>query len=178
MVCRRCNRCSFGTLIHSGSICFTRARTNYFHTKRWCRWPLGQVIHWFFPMIYLTRRDAQGIKFNAALDCGHRLQDRQWWLSCPLYHPRQALYVSRNPAVHGLPITFWNVFYTGHYKYPLDIKRIEEAMPDVVGTHDFSSFVASGSQTKDHVGRSMRLLSEDKRKQWSDLWILRQRLFV
>ncbi len=28
-------------------------------------------------------------------------------------------------------------FYTGHYKYPLDIKRIEEAMPDVVGTHDF-----------------------------------------
>ena len=40
-------------------------------------------------------------------------------------------------------------FYTGHYKYPLDIKRIEEAMPDVVGTHDFSSFVASGSQTKD-----------------------------
>ena len=42
-------------------------------------------------------------------------------------------------------------FYTGHYKYPLDIEKIKEAMPDLVGTHDFSSFVASGSQTKNHV---------------------------
>ncbi|WP_057737882.1 tRNA pseudouridine(38-40) synthase TruA [Liquorilactobacillus uvarum] len=42
-------------------------------------------------------------------------------------------------------------FYTGHYKYPLSIELMEEALPDVIGTHDFSSFVASGSQTKSHV---------------------------
>lgn len=42
-------------------------------------------------------------------------------------------------------------FYTGHYKYPLDIKLIEEAMADVIGTHDYSSFVASGSQSSSHV---------------------------
>ena len=41
--------------------------------------------------------------------------------------------------------------YTGHYKYALDIDRIKQAMPDVEGTHDYSSFVASGSQAHDHV---------------------------
>ncbi|GAJ27246.1 tRNA pseudouridine synthase A [Liquorilactobacillus sucicola DSM 21376 = JCM 15457] len=42
-------------------------------------------------------------------------------------------------------------FYTGHYKYPLNLELIKEALPDVIGTHDFSSFVASGSQAKSHV---------------------------
>ncbi|KRM89447.1 tRNA pseudouridine(38-40) synthase TruA [Liquorilactobacillus vini] len=42
-------------------------------------------------------------------------------------------------------------FYTGHWKYPLDVTLIREALKDVVGTHDFSSFVAAGSQAKTHV---------------------------
>lgn len=42
-------------------------------------------------------------------------------------------------------------FYTGHYKYKIDIAKIEEALPDLVGEHDFSSFVAAGSQVTDHV---------------------------
>lgn len=42
-------------------------------------------------------------------------------------------------------------FYTGHYKYPIDIELIKKAIPDVIGTHDYSSFVASGSQAKSHV---------------------------
>src|SRR5699024_633286 len=41
--------------------------------------------------------------------------------------------------------------YTGHYKYSLDIEKIKEAMPDVEGTHDYSSFVASRRQSKSHV---------------------------
>ena len=42
-------------------------------------------------------------------------------------------------------------FYTGHWKYPLDVALIKEALQDVVGTHDFSSFVASGSQARSHI---------------------------
>lgn len=42
-------------------------------------------------------------------------------------------------------------FYTGHYKYPLDVKLIKAALPDVIGEHDFSSFVAAGSQARSHV---------------------------
>lgn len=41
--------------------------------------------------------------------------------------------------------------YTGHYKYPLDVKLIQQALPDLIGTHDFTSFVASGSQAKSNV---------------------------
>lgn len=41
--------------------------------------------------------------------------------------------------------------YTGHYPYPVDIKLIEEALKDVVGTHDFTSFAAAGGHVKDKV---------------------------
>lgn len=41
--------------------------------------------------------------------------------------------------------------YTGHYKYPLDVERIRQALPDLIGEHDFTSFVASGSQAKSNV---------------------------
>lgn len=45
----------------------------------------------------------------------------------------------------------FNRFYTGHYPYPIELARIETALGDVVGTHDFTSFCASGNGTKDKV---------------------------
>lgn len=42
-------------------------------------------------------------------------------------------------------------FYTGHYPYQLDLGRIETAIQDVVGTHDFTSFAASGGVIKNKV---------------------------
>lgn len=41
--------------------------------------------------------------------------------------------------------------YTAHYKYPLDLQRMQQAIGDLVGEHNFTSFVASGSQTKNRV---------------------------
>ncbi|MFC6179681.1 tRNA pseudouridine(38-40) synthase TruA [Lactiplantibacillus daowaiensis] len=41
--------------------------------------------------------------------------------------------------------------FTGHFKFQADIDRIQQALPDLVGKHDFTSFVASGSQAHDHV---------------------------
>lgn len=41
--------------------------------------------------------------------------------------------------------------YTGHWKFPINIRLIQKAIKDLEGTHDFSSFVASGSTVKDHV---------------------------
>src|SRR5699024_12638697 len=62
-------------------------------------------------------------------------------------HGKRYLYrVSRGEFVNP-----FKRLYTGHYKYPLDIEKIKEAMPDVEGTHDYSSFVASGSQAESHV---------------------------
>ncbi|WEV50732.1 tRNA pseudouridine(38-40) synthase TruA [Lactobacillus sp. ESL0731] len=42
-------------------------------------------------------------------------------------------------------------FYTGHYPYPVDIKRMQLAARDLIGTHDFTSFAASGGQIKNKV---------------------------
>lgn len=41
--------------------------------------------------------------------------------------------------------------YTGHFKFHADIDRIQQAIHDLEGRHDFSTFVASGSQAHDHV---------------------------
>jgi tRNA pseudouridine38-40 synthase len=41
--------------------------------------------------------------------------------------------------------------YTGHWKFPIKIELIQSAIKDLEGTHDFSSFVASGSTIKDNV---------------------------
>ena len=41
--------------------------------------------------------------------------------------------------------------YTGHYPYGLDVDRICTALKDVVGTHDFTSFAASGGVIEDKV---------------------------
>ncbi|MFC6322836.1 tRNA pseudouridine(38-40) synthase TruA [Companilactobacillus baiquanensis] len=42
-------------------------------------------------------------------------------------------------------------FYTGHYPYKFDLKRIEESIKDLQGTHDFSSFAASGGVIENKV---------------------------
>ncbi|KRM71425.1 tRNA pseudouridine(38-40) synthase TruA [Lacticaseibacillus brantae] len=45
----------------------------------------------------------------------------------------------------------FNRLYTGHYPYPLDVSRIELALQDLIGTHDFTSFAASGGVIVDKV---------------------------
>lgn len=47
-----------------------------------------------------------------------------------------------------------NVFYRRyayHYPHPLDIERIQAAIPQLTGTHDFSAFCASGTSVEDKV---------------------------
>ena len=41
--------------------------------------------------------------------------------------------------------------YTGHFHWHLDTSRIQEALPDLIGEHDFASFAASGNQTASTV---------------------------
>ncbi|MBA1393566.1 tRNA pseudouridine(38-40) synthase TruA, partial [Lactobacillus sp. XV13L] len=42
-------------------------------------------------------------------------------------------------------------FYTGHYHYPVDVEKMRRAARDLLGTHDFTSFAASGGQIKNKV---------------------------
>lgn len=41
--------------------------------------------------------------------------------------------------------------YTGHWKFPIDLEKVNHALKDLIGEHDFSSFVASGSTAKSNV---------------------------
>ncbi|UQS83970.1 tRNA pseudouridine(38-40) synthase TruA [Bombilactobacillus thymidiniphilus] len=41
--------------------------------------------------------------------------------------------------------------YTGHYPYKIDLGRIQTALKDIVGKHDFTSFAASGGVIKNKV---------------------------
>ncbi len=41
--------------------------------------------------------------------------------------------------------------YTSHFKYPLNLEKMRKAASDLVGTHDFTSFVASGSQLEEGI---------------------------
>lgn len=41
--------------------------------------------------------------------------------------------------------------YTGHYPYSLEISRLQMALQDIVGVHDFTSFAASGGVIKNKV---------------------------
>lgn len=59
-------------------------------------------------------------------------------------------------------------FYTGHYPYPIDIKKMQEAAKDLIGTHDFTSFAASGGQIKNKV-RTMYYVNVQKDGQQNEV---------
>lgn len=42
-------------------------------------------------------------------------------------------------------------YYAAYYPYPLDLEKIRQALPALLGTHDFTSFCASGSSIEDKV---------------------------
>lgn len=110
---------------------------------------LGQVIHFDFPHEISAQGMLRGLNSMLPLDCevlDCKIVSADFHARFTTHGKRYMYRVSRSWFTDP-----FKRFYTGHYKYPLDIERIKAALPDVVGTHDFSSFVASGSQTKDHV---------------------------
>lgn len=54
---------------------------------------------------------------------------------------------ARNPFLKG---------YALHYRFPLEVERLNRAAADFLGTHDFTAFCAAGSSVEDRV-RTVRL---------------------
>ncbi len=110
---------------------------------------LGQVAHFDFPHDMPADAMLRGLNSMLPLDIeivGCKIVTQDFHARYEAHAKRYMYRVSRSWFIDP-----FKRFYTGHYKYPLDITRIQSALPDIVGTHDFSSFVASGSQTKSHV---------------------------
>lgn len=59
-------------------------------------------------------------------------------------------------------------FYTGHYPYPVDVDKMKGAARDLLGTHDFTSFAASGGQIKNKV-RTMYYVNVAKNEQSNEI---------
>lgn len=59
-------------------------------------------------------------------------------------------------------------FYTGHYPYPFNLEKMQEAGQDLLGTHDFTSFAASGGQIKNKV-RTMYYVNIQKDEKENEL---------
>ena len=59
-------------------------------------------------------------------------------------------------------------FYTGHYPYPVDVDKMKVAARDLLGTHDFTSFAASGGQIKNKV-RTMYYVNVAKNEQSNEI---------
>ena len=58
--------------------------------------------------------------------------------------------------------------YTGHYPYPVDVEKMKRAAFDLLGTHDFTSFAASGGQIKNKV-RTMFYVNIQKDKRNNEI---------
>ena len=51
----------------------------------------------------------------------------------------------------GKPRSPFRRHYASYFPYPIDVEKIQRALPDLLGTHDFTSFCASGSSIEDKV---------------------------
>lgn len=51
----------------------------------------------------------------------------------------------------GKPRSPFRRFYASYYPYELDLSKIEQALPDFLGTHDFTSFCSAKSEVEDKV---------------------------
>lgn len=109
----------------------------------------GQVVHFDLP----SRRDTEKLRF--ALDtqgpedvdvvCVEEVTED--------FHARY----SRHSKTYeflvdiGRPKNPMMRHYATHYPYPLDTDKIREAIQDLVGTHDFTGFTASGTSVQNKV---------------------------
>ncbi|TDG78222.1 hypothetical protein C5L31_001408 [Secundilactobacillus malefermentans] len=110
---------------------------------------LGQVVHFDFPFDIEADNMRKGLNSMLAVDMEVLRVEKvsstfhaRYDVSGKRYMYRIDLGEFRNPFKRN---------YCGHWKFPFDIEKIELALGDLIGEHDFTSFVASGSTTRSNV---------------------------
>lgn len=109
----------------------------------------GQVIHFDYPQL----RDLEKMRFaldtqtpeDIAVKCVVLVSDEFH----ARYHVVEKTYEFRVDI--GKPRSPFRRFYASYFPYPIDLTKIERALPDLIGTHDFTSFCASGTEIEDKV---------------------------
>lgn len=110
---------------------------------------LGQVIHFDLPNTWVLEKlryalDTQSPDDIACLKIEEVDENfhARYCVTGKTYEFRIDLAKARSP---------FKRHYASFFPYPIDITRIEEALPQLLGTHDFTGFCASGSSVEDKV---------------------------
>lgn len=110
---------------------------------------LNQVAHFDIP--YHLGNDSMRKALNSILPLDILVKKAE--LVDPSFHARFSAHrkTYRYRVDQGEFVDPFKRNYTAHFKYPVDIDKMRIAAQDFIGEHDFTSFVASGSQAKSNV---------------------------
>lgn len=107
---------------------------------------LAQVVHFDMPFDLTEENMRRGLNSMLPVD----MEVLKVELVSQNFHARYD--VSGKRYLYRMDLgEFRNPFkrnYTGHWKFPVDVDKINQAAQDLIGEHDFTSFVASGSSAR------------------------------
>lgn len=110
---------------------------------------LGQVAHFDLPFVIKPTALLRALNSSLPLDVLIKKVEvvtADFHARYSAHHKRYRYRVSQGEFVDPFKRN-----YTGHFKYPLDVAKMQLAVQDLIGEHDFTSFVAAGSHVKSNV---------------------------
>lgn len=110
---------------------------------------LGQVIHFDYP----EKREIERMRFALDTQTPEDIAVKAVEIVSDEFHSRYHVVEKtyRFKVDIGKPRSPFRRFYAAYYPYPLDIEKMQRAIKDLLGTHDFTSFCATGSSVTDKV---------------------------
>lgn len=110
---------------------------------------MGQVIHFDYP----EERPLERMRFALDTQSSEDIAVKAVEIVSDDFHAR---YLVKEKTYQfrvdiGKPRSPFRRHYASYFPYPLDLSKIQRALPDLIGTHDFTSFCASGSSIEDKV---------------------------
>lgn len=109
----------------------------------------GQVIHFDLPQL----RDVEKLRFGLDTQCPDDIDIVEISIVPDDFHARYNKHSKTYEFLvdTGRPKNPMMRNYATHYPYPVDLALMQEAIKDLVGTHDFTGFTASGTSVQNKV---------------------------
>lgn len=109
----------------------------------------GQVIHFDYPQARELEKMRYALDTQTPEDIAVKSVEIVEDEFHARYHVVEKTYQFRVDI--GKPRSPFKRFYASYFPYPIDVEKIRCALPDLLGTHDFTSFCASGTEIEDKV---------------------------
>lgn len=110
---------------------------------------IGQVIHFDYP----ETRELEKMRYALDSLTPKDIAIKSVEIVSEEFHARYHV-VEKTYRFHvdlGKPRSPFRRFYASHFPYLIDSDKIRRNLTDIVGTHDFTSFCASGTEVEDKV---------------------------